>query len=418
MAFTLKTITFNHDTASSTNSALNIRRNKDFEVPLPEYNSSMPLPLKNAPAAYAISETQGQNVFIKVRFTNSSGEPATFEVKASGGGILGSLDPVQVIFGAGVQSVTVNIPLNHRNYDSVGRHKVTWEWSYRTRRGTWQNLTSTTHRIYIILSLPPSPWTQAFGDKRNPWSDLLEESCSVASGSKTNETAAEKITKKINSGYSLRYDIITGAHRYGYRNTGNSFFLTNWIDYVIKGNPPGGVFFCQGGPEQYNNYLIVNCYDCAASLTVMTKVLGVPVEYYFHNNFGYLKYVEPIGRSKCNNPFYGCLGNNPVVGPDDPRTGFGNHAYTRLNASGDHDACMKEWLSALTKFLLIFIWLLILIITLGLVNLKSLLLRAGGWLINLSQPTYESRTIDKSAPFEQAAAVGSPVLQTFQISVT
>ena len=102
----------------------------------------------------------------------------------------------------------------------------------------------------------------------------------------------------------------------------------------------------------------------------------------------------------------------------DQRTRFGNHAYQKLNASQNYDACMREWLSPLAKLILILIWLIILIITLGAVNLKSLLNRAGGWLVDLSQADYNTRTIDVSQPFEAAAAGGTQTLQTLQFSVT
>jgi hypothetical protein len=128
----------------------------------------------------------------------------------------------------------------------------------------------------------------------------------------------------------------------------------------------------------------------------------------------------PIGRGKCNNPFYGCTGSNPLVGPDDSRTRFGNHAYTKLSAGNDFDATMKQWVSPVVAILLIILWILILIITLGTVNLKeSLLEKAQGWLLNLAQSNYEQKTIDKSQSWEAAAASGgSPVLQTLQFSIT
>ena len=40
MSFSLKTIRFNHDLSGATTSALNIRRNKDFETALPEYDTA------------------------------------------------------------------------------------------------------------------------------------------------------------------------------------------------------------------------------------------------------------------------------------------------------------------------------------------------------------------------------------------
>jgi hypothetical protein len=64
------------------------------------------------------------------------------------------------------------------------------------------------------------------------------------------------------------------------------------------------------------------------------------------------------------------------------------------------------------------LWLIILIITLGLVNLNSLPLASGGWLIDISQTDYATKVIDVSQPFEAAAAAGGmPVLQTLQFRI-
>jgi hypothetical protein len=217
----------------------------------------------------------------------------------------------------------------------------------------------------------------------------------------------------------LRYDIQTGAPRYGFAQTGSSFQLTNWINYVLNGNAPAMPIFCNGTAEQYKNFWIVNCYDCAASAALMAKLVGADSDYYFHQPFGFLNYVEAIGRGKCNNPFYGCQGGTPALGPDDQRTGFGNHAYQKLSGTKNYDACMREWLSPLAKFWLILLWLIILIFTLGMVNAQNLLLRAGGWLIDLTQAEYNARTVDTSQPFEAAAASGgAQTLQTLNFSIT
>ena len=419
MTLALNTITFNHDLGSATTSAMNIRRDKDFEVPVPEYDSATPIPPSDSCAAYAATETSGQNVFIRVRMTIPGPANVTHEVRASGGGVLGALDPVQAVF-AGVPSVVVDIPLQHRNFAQVGRHDITWQWESRQLGSkAWHALATTSHRIYVVLAVPPAPWSQTPASKKNPWTSLLDHSCSIATGAAQPETAFEMIVKDVHQNHSLRYDIVQGANRYGFRNTGNAFYLTNWIDYVLGGNAPVNPKFCGGTGEEYRNFLVINCYDCAASCALMAKVLGVAADYYFHQPFGYLKYVEPIGRGKCNNPFYGCTGNNPAVGPDDPRTSFGNHAYPKINGNRNYDGCMREWLSPLAKLILILLWLIILIITLGLLNVKSLLLRAGGWLIDLPQADYNTRTIDTSQPFEaSAAAGGAPVLQVLDFSTT
>jgi hypothetical protein len=419
MALELKTITFNHDPGSATTSAMNIRRDKDFEVLVPEYDSAAPVPPSESCAAYGRAETSGHNVFIRVSLTISAPANITYEVRASGGGVLGALDPAQAVF-AGGTSVVVDVSLPHRDFTRVGRHDMTWQWESRPLgSGAWQALATTSHRIYVVLAVPPTPWVQTPASKKNPWTSLLDTCCSIAAGSQDPESAFEKIVKDVHQNHSLRYDVFQGAPRYGFVTTGSSFLMTKWIDYVLGAAAPANPKFCPGTSEQYRHFLIVNCYDCAASCALMAKVLGVPADYYFHQPFGYLRYVEPIGRGKCNNPFYGCMGNNPAVGPDAARTHFGNHAYPKLNGSQNYDGCMREWLAPLTKLMLILLWLIILISTLGLLNVKSLLLRAGGWLIDLPQATYDARTIDTSQPFEASAASGgSPVAHVLDFSTT
>ncbi len=418
MALQLRTITFNHDPASPSTSALNIRRNKDFEVPIPEYDSSIPRTPAQSCAAYAKFETAGQTVVVRVHFRIPAAANVTYEVTASGGNVLGHLDPVQVAFSGGITDQVVDIPLSHRNLKKIERVDITWHWRYREKGSSkWHHLATTSHRIYIILAVPPAPWTQVFADKHNPWTDLLDWSCVIASGSEDAPTAAEKTTKDIHLNHALRYDIEQGADRYGFAVTGQSFDLTNWIDYVLRGNAPISPVFCGGTAEQYRDFWIVNCYDCAASNALMSKVVGAGLDYYFHQPFGYLNYVLPIGRGKCNNPFYGCLGTNPAVGPDDPRTDFGNHAYPKLNGGTNFDACMRVWVPGWLSLLLFLIWLIVFIITLGFVNLKSALNASGGWLIDIAQSDYETKTIDVSQPFEAAAAGGVPALQTLDFRV-
>jgi hypothetical protein len=417
----LKTITFNHDTASASTSAMNIRRNKDFEVSIPEYDAAIPRTPAESCAAYAKLETTAQNVFVRTVFTGSGGGNPHFEVQALGGGVLGALDPQSIDFTGGATTKTVDFPLTHRNFAAIARQDVTWQWQFRDQGNpNWQSLVSTSHRIYVVLKVPPAPWTQTPADKRNPWTDLLDFSCVIATEAQSAGDAAELITKKVHTGYSLRYDIQSGAPRYGFVLTGSSLQLTNWINYVLKGNAPATPIFCNATAEQYKDFWIVNCYDCAASAALMAKLVGADSDYYFHSPFGYLNYVEPIGRGKCNNPFYQCQGGaTAAVGPDDARTSFGNHAYQKLGGTKNYDACMREWLSPLAKFLLILVWFILLIISFGTINAKNLLLRAGGWLIDLTQADYNTRTIDTDQPFEAAAASGgTQALQTLNFSVT
>src|SRR5262249_51130235 len=156
---------------------------------------------------------------------------------------------------------------------------------------------------------------------------------------------------------------------------------------------------------------------------LMGKAVGAHLDYYFHGPFGYLQFVQPIGRGKCNNPFYGCIANDPVRGVDDTtRTRFGNHAYTKANGQNNFDACIRQslsWIEQLIVSILYFIlWLIILIVTLGTVNRIDLLERGQGWLVNMAQPDYDSTTIDTSTPAEAASAAGgAPVLCTLDFAI-
>src|SRR5262245_23689390 len=130
MALALKTITFNHDLGSATTSALNIRKNKDFETALPEYDSAIPRTGREQCAAYSFATTKSQAVFVRCVVAMASGAPATVEIRASGGGVLGSLDAVTVNI-PGTADVIVDLPLNHRTFSAVGIHDVTWNWEWR-----------------------------------------------------------------------------------------------------------------------------------------------------------------------------------------------------------------------------------------------------------------------------------------------
>ena len=423
MPLSLKTITFNHDLAAATTSALNIRKNKDFETALPEFDSAIPRTAQDQCAAYSIATTRNQAVFVRCVFAMPTGAPANVEIRASDGGVLGVLDAVAVNI-PGTGDVIVDFPLTHRAFSAIGRHDVTWQWEWRTSgERRWQPLVSTSHRIYLLLDLPGAPWTQVYGDLRNPWTDLLDHVCAIAGGKATEMAANIAITKAIYSNYSLRYDIESGAPRYGFGGTTGSFRLTQWIGNVLNGSPPATPVFCSGTAEQYNDNWIINCYDAAASLALMGKAVGSRLDYHFHGPFGYLRFVVPIGRGRCNNPFYGCTSNDPVRGADDTtRTRFGNHAYTKAPSTNNFDACMKRYLNwfevIILTFIFFIVWLLILIFSFGTVNRFDLFERAKGWLVNLSQTDYNAATIDTSTAAEAAAAAGGvPVLCPLNFSV-
>ncbi|HEX3138882.1 MAG TPA: hypothetical protein VHQ87_02435, partial [Rhizobacter sp.] len=390
---------------------------------LPEYDSAVPRTAQEQCAAYAIATTRNQAVFVRCVFELSPAATSSVEVKATGGGVLGALDALTLSF-AGPGTISVDMPLAHRSFNAAGRHDVTWQWWWRAGpREAWQPLVTTAHRIYLTLDLPGAPWTQTYADKRNPWTDLLDHACPLVAGRREEMGVSISLAKAIYTNYSLRYDIRSGAPRYGFGGTSGSFNMSNWITYVLQGLPPASPTFCQGSGEAYNDNWIINCYDAAASLALMGKLVGARLDYYFHGPFGYLRFVRPIGRGKCNNPFYGCWSNDPVRGADDTtRTGFGNHAYTKLAGQNNYDACMRQWRGWLEQLILsilyLIVWLILLIFSLGSVNRFDLLERAAGWLVNMTQPDYNAATIDTSTAAEAAAAGGTPVVCALNFQVT
>lgn len=418
MVLQLESINFNLDTSSATNSAMNIRRNQDFEVPLPEYTKLTANLFEYNCAAYAIAETDGQVVNIRVQLATFATASRVWEVKATGGGIMGPLDPIRVEFAPEATLATVDIPLSYRDFSRVGVHQVTWEWFYRRQgESSWQRLKNTSHRIYLVLSVPPAPWSQSYGDYRNPWGELLDECCRIAGGSKDNIWAARKMTKAINRDYNLRYDTDRGAPRYNHSSWDAwQFEMSNWIEYVLHGNVPPEPRFCPGTSEDHPDNWIVNCYDCGGALSLMTKIVGAQTEYHFHAPFGYLNYIYPIGRGLCNNPFpeNHCSGEGFVTDSDatwPTRGGFGNHAYTRLN-NKVFDACMKDYLSLWEKTALAILIALVILFSCGQADVSGLRDRYNGWLINMEQQAYEEYIIDTSTSQEAAAAGGSPEIES------
>jgi hypothetical protein len=405
-------IKFNFDLTSRSNDALNIRADGLHDIPVPEWDQSKFLPQQSS-AAYAIKETAGQTVYIQCRFAmDLASTAATAHVKATGGGILGTIDSVTVNFVNGVSHDAshpgdqeyVQIPLLQRKYSAITREDISWQWFYQCPNSrAWHPMDiSTHHRIYVVLEEPPSPWSQTDA-QRYPWTTALDYAIVNAntSGLSDAREAAGRVVQHVN-GEPLQYDIWRGAPSYyagGFG--GGTFMIAAWLAGFVNGP-------------------IVNCYDCASAVTTFSNVLGCQLTYQFHQPFGFLNPVYPIGRGLCNNPFYGSASapyNVPLVGVDDAsRTSFGNHAYCK-QAGDNYDACMRWAPGCLTALVYYILGWLILIFTLGAgAALAHLLfLRAAGFLVDLSQAEYEGITLDVSTPAELARNGGAPVPEPLSI---
>jgi len=124
-------IKFNHDPLSLAGDAINIRVNGQKEVSVPEWKSGYFAPEQSL-AAYAIAETAGRSITIQCRFTIAPKTSTKAWVKATGGGMLGAVDPVEVTFINGVSHDTshggdpdfVSITLRHSALGVIERQDI------------------------------------------------------------------------------------------------------------------------------------------------------------------------------------------------------------------------------------------------------------------------------------------------------
>lgn len=317
----LVAISFNHDTSSLSADALNLRRNFTQDVSAPEWTVGKTLPTES-PAAYAIKETKGNKITIKVKFTVGSNNVTKAQVRARGGGVLGSLDPQVVNFAGGVSvPAFVSFELRHHTIGNTGikREDITWKWEYRCCGGSqWEPLQTTKHRIYIILEEPKLPWKQQpVPDSQNPWSEALDQVCVWAAGKQNRDDAAAAITQHINANLGLVYDNAFGAPAYETFPNCDKFELTQFLAYVTNGTGLGNV---------------VNCMDCATITTTFSNLVGCDLHASKMGNFFALTPFRGIGGAGFACPGFGC-----------------SFSYHEVAWKGGHgnpdplfDACLRE----------------------------------------------------------------------------
>jgi hypothetical protein len=260
----LSTVAFNYDPLAVAVDGLAIRRNFTKDVPIPEWRKGLTL-AGDSPAAYAITRVTGKVVTIQAAFTISGPASSAVQIQALGGGILGAIDPVTVVFGAG-NTAAVTLQLNHHQLAASGVQvqNVAFTWQYRIGSSDWTTIGISNHRIYVILARPMPPWVQGanLAERQLPWTDVLDYACVWANGATTADAAIQALTRKVNGGINLTYDGNRGMSRYTDRAMPNNFLATEFIAFLKTG---GGK-----GP-------IVNCTDCATIVTSFANILGTNV---------------------------------------------------------------------------------------------------------------------------------------------
>ena len=191
--------------------------------------------------------------------------------------------------------------------------------------------------------------------KSGVWSEALRflfEKTNINNDSQEEESL-EKITQYLHSQHGVRYEIYSGKPSffksyffslmsYLKKKTKFKFMNTSSPDIygrTIKEKVP---------TSSFENCNIVNCYDQAAAINVLSGALGIKTEFLFMDPFGYIKETKLVGIDKsfdfvppasesdnCNNPFFADPKYSPLRIVDGfvdinhnnlPRSGFGNHA--------------------------------------------------------------------------------------------
>lgn len=254
--YEISSITFDWNTASVSNDALTIRRNFTTAAPNPSWQKGMGTTYAESPVAYAINETQGQILGIRVAL-RANGLAGAF-IRAIGGGVLGSVKEQFVSFDALGYSGNQTFQLEAASFHAwgVGVHDVTWRWQWRQRPADpWRDIVITRHRLYVVLNAPTLPWVQTPGSTSLPWTDALEITCRWASGAADKDTAASRIAERYNASGRVSYDTISGATMYGW----STYNLTEMIERLN-----GGI----GLGEK------VNCTDSANTVSTLANLLG------------------------------------------------------------------------------------------------------------------------------------------------
>jgi hypothetical protein len=266
----------NHDTGSASSDAFNIRQNASgTPITAPEWKDGQP----PKPAAYARFEL-GPTVTIKARITGGPPD-ATRKIRAidpwvapsNPGGCLGWLvvliaKLVRALFGnvlgevaeknisfdasgdSGLETFTL---LNHKlGVTPVGTRKTTWTWQV-FENGSWTDIGTTEHTIFVVLEIPKTPWEQTGMGSNNiqlPWVDALEKVCVWAFGANTLDEAAEKITGAVNQVPNVSYVTATLFGSGPYNLTGYLNALDSPTNFVM------------------------NCRDCANAVTTFCNLVG------------------------------------------------------------------------------------------------------------------------------------------------
>ncbi len=285
MQVILEAIQFNHNSASATCDAFNIRRNETEFVTTPEWRRGRTVRPEQSLAAYAIKEI-GQNVItikakfrcrnpkvkgVEVRVINLLEHPCGGLANDADGAVLSTVHPPP----PGVSDVLGIVPPQPVKFlkdgeilklkDSklsqagVGTHIIHWQWQYRRdAQDSWKNLEKSCHTIYVVHNVPKRPWLQEPYDEDNkqlPWTDVLDYACHWANHTHQPDEAAARVTSSLRDVEKVFLIVYDPSSFYSDPNFDCTAFLQLLKDGIGKGNR-------------------LNCSDCATVVSTFANILG------------------------------------------------------------------------------------------------------------------------------------------------
>ena len=285
MSLQLEAILFNHDSSSATFDAFNVRKNEHAIIELPEWRRGVSFQAEDSPAAYARTETDGNTLTIKAKFSFDGTEereiraldanlrreplngPDLSHVEVSlfkelvpnpAGNVLGAVKVKTFMLNPGQTDLQL-FELEAVRVGDVGVdvQDIVWRWQYRVS-GTqdWIDFAITTHRIYTVLNVPKRPWMQDTDETQLPWLEVLDYACDWARGAQNTDDAAEQITIRVNQLGEQQLICYGGGSFY---TDIDAFDCCSFLDLL------------NGGEGKGNS---VNCDDCAAIVSTFANSVG------------------------------------------------------------------------------------------------------------------------------------------------
>ena len=242
-------IKFNHDTSTSTNDAMNIRKNaaRAYDLSGGEWVNGGKT---NAPVCYRA----GTLATVKARFMI---QPASLTcaviaaVVLNANASLSGIQPTRVSFTNGVSNPEyVTLRLAGPTPSAVRKSADVWQWQMSDFNGGGSPAltigTSGVHTVYTVLAEPVWPWTNAAAAAHAPWSSVLDQACDWAAGATNADDVVAALTPHAYAGFGKVYD---GSQSHSFGTT------------------------CHLGAMLADS--VVDCQDMSAVMQLYSAVLGI-----------------------------------------------------------------------------------------------------------------------------------------------